>query len=97
MLGCAAAAEAHPCLPIHLLQKLKDVADEFERDLYQQKLAEAEARVAEAEALRERITELEDENAGGCCVQSAAALRVCCGHWGRMKMRVDAAVVVGRR
>lgn len=45
-------------------QKLKDVADEFERDLYQQKLAEAEARVAEAEALRERITELEDENAG---------------------------------
>lgn len=48
------------------LQKLKDVADEFERDLYQQKLAEAEARVAEAEALRERITELEDENAGGC-------------------------------
>lgn len=45
-------------------QKLKDVADEFERDLAQQKLAEAEARVAEAEALRERIAELEEENAG---------------------------------
>ncbi|KAL4436325.1 hypothetical protein ABPG77_009887 [Micractinium sp. CCAP 211/92] len=45
-------------------QKLKDVADGFERDLYQQKLAEAEARMAEAEALRERITELEEENAG---------------------------------
>lgn len=53
--------------PTPLLQKLKDVADEFERDLYQQKLAEAEARVTEAEALRERITELEDENAGACC------------------------------
>lgn len=48
-------------------QKLKDVADGFERDLYQQKLAEAEARMAEAEALRERITELEEENAGGSC------------------------------
>lgn len=46
-------------------QKLKDVADDFERDLYQQKLAEAEARAAEVEALRERITELEEENAGG--------------------------------
>ncbi|KAL4420581.1 hypothetical protein ABPG75_010237 [Micractinium tetrahymenae] len=45
-------------------QKLKDVADEFERDLYQQKLAEAEARMAEAEALRERVAELEEENAG---------------------------------
>jgi hypothetical protein len=44
---------------------LKDVADEFEKDLYQQKVAEAEARVAEVEGLRERIAELEDENAGG--------------------------------
>ncbi|PSC71814.1 hypothetical protein C2E20_4927 [Micractinium conductrix] len=45
-------------------QKLKDVADEFERDLHAQKLAEAEARAAEAEALQERIAELEEENAG---------------------------------
>ena len=41
------------------------MADEFEKDLYQQKVAEAEARVAEVEGLRERIAELEDENAGG--------------------------------
>jgi polyhydroxyalkanoate synthesis regulator phasin len=45
-------------------QKLKDVADEFERDLYEQKLAEAGARGAEVEALKERVAELEDENAG---------------------------------
>lgn len=55
------------CYPSSLPpQKLKDVADEFERDLHAQKLAEAEARAAEAEALRERIAELEEENAGGC-------------------------------
>lgn len=45
-------------------QKLKDVADEFEKDLYQQKLAEAAARVAEVEVLKERIADLEEENAG---------------------------------
>lgn len=42
------------------------MADEFERDLHAQKLAEAEARAAEAEALQERIAELEEENAGVC-------------------------------
>lgn len=45
-------------------QKLKDVADEFERDLAARKLAEAEARAGEVEALQQRVTELEDENAG---------------------------------
>jgi hypothetical protein len=47
-------------------QKLKDVAEEFEKDLYETKLADAEARAAEAEGLRERIAELEEENAGVC-------------------------------
>lgn len=76
------------------LQKLKDVADEFERDLYQQKLAEAEARVAEAEALRERITELEDENAGGCWCTVWCML--CCG-WVLVQTVVRASTAGGCR
>lgn len=72
---CAAgpACSSAPCpsafdapMPPSLPQKLKDVADEFERDLYQAKLSEAEGRAAEAEGLRERIAELEEENAGAC-------------------------------
>ena len=44
--------------------KLRGVADELERDLTAQRLAEATARAGEAEALRERVAELEEENAG---------------------------------
>lgn len=67
-------------------QKLKDVADEFEKDLHQQRLAEAQARAAEAEALRERIAELEEENAGGWVLAGLDmeigcffCLSLCCG------------------
>lgn len=59
------ALEATMGVALAEMQKLHSVSDEFDRDLYEAKLAEAEARAAEVEGLRERIAELEEENAGG--------------------------------
>ena len=47
-------------------QKLRDVADDFERDMIEEKMAEMKAKDAEIQTLQERVTELEDENEGGC-------------------------------
>lgn len=59
-----AALEAKINVVIAENNKLQEIAAEFDRSILEIKLAEAEDAINEAAALRERITELEEENAG---------------------------------
>jgi hypothetical protein len=59
-----ASLEAKMDVVIAENNKLQEIAAEFDRSILELKLAEAEDAINEAAALRERITELEEENAG---------------------------------